>query len=45
MLFYPSFVSRLHEGDTVIAVGDIGNLQRLEIELYPSAGGNRSFVP
>lgn len=45
MLFNPSFESRLQEGDTVIAVGDIDNLRCLEKELNPSAGSNRSFVP
>jgi len=42
MLFNPSFESRIQEGDTVIAVGDIGNLRLLEKELNPSAGMNRA---
>lgn len=40
MLFNPSFESRIQVGDTVIAVGDIENLRRLEKELNPSLKNN-----
>jgi len=41
MLFNPSFESRIQEGDTVIAVGDIDNLRRLEKELNPSVSNSK----
>ncbi len=36
MLFNPSFETKIKAGDTVIAVGEDGNLQQLEKELNPS---------
>lgn len=38
MIFNPSFETRLHVGDTVIAVGEPANLKRLQEVLNPAAG-------
>jgi K+/H+ antiporter YhaU regulatory subunit KhtT len=35
MLFNPSFEAMIELGDTVIAVGEVGNLQKLEKILNP----------
>jgi K+/H+ antiporter YhaU regulatory subunit KhtT len=35
MLFNPSFEAVMHPGDTVVAVGEVDNLDRLENALNP----------
>lgn len=38
MIFNPSFETKLHVGDTVIAVGEPTNLNKLQLELNPITG-------
>jgi K+/H+ antiporter YhaU regulatory subunit KhtT len=40
MLFNPSYETVIELGDTVIAVGQEGNLQKLENKLNPLESGN-----
>ena len=37
MIFNPSFETKIHAGDTVIAVGEPANLIKLQMELYPDS--------
>lgn len=39
MLFNPSFEAVIAPNDTVIAVGEVDNLQKLEWALNPKIGG------
>jgi voltage-gated potassium channel len=38
MIFNPSFETKLHVGDTVVAVGEPANLIKLQLELNPATG-------
>ena len=44
MLFNPSYEAVIAPDDTVIAVGEVGNLQKLEWALNPKSTGNKSGI-
>jgi voltage-gated potassium channel len=44
MLFNPSYEAVIAPNDTVIAVGEVGNLQKLEWALNPKLTGNKSGI-
>jgi voltage-gated potassium channel len=44
MLFNPSFEAVIAPNDTVIAVGEAGNLQKLEWALNPKTTGHKSGI-